>query len=96
MFTVDNFKVVFHHTKLHKKAGGNRITVCDIITLNEDGSPRNSIASGISKCNKEDQYNKNMGRKTALGYALNRIFKSNKAMRAKFWKAYFEKRGKVD
>lgn len=51
------------------------------------------VAFGQVKCSPEDQFEKNRGRKFAMGRALNGLIpRSDGVGRSYFWQAYFEAR----
>ena len=105
MFTIDEYKVTFYHeivdikypckpddTKYDFFIKYVQATTCFILSPNGI-----FLASETVYKYYKDQNNFNKARKYALSKALYRIFpgEENKEIRAKFWKAYFDKMGKI-
>ncbi len=63
----------------------NGKTLCEVIKMNEDGTPGTEIRGAFAYCSQLEQYNKNKGRKVSMKRA---ICNFNKWERKHFWNAY--------
>ena len=83
MFELDGYKVYFSYDR------EQRITRCEI------KSGDTLVSWGETVCHPTDNFEKNSGRKRAMGRAF-QLAHFNKEFRTKMWEKYFERRGKIN
>lgn len=89
MFKALNLKFAFRH---QRNRGKHRdFTVCEAFEASDNWF----LCRAYAFCSPHDQFNKEIGRKTALTRTLENL-KLNKAARAIVWKAYFDKKRGVN
>lgn len=84
---VDNYKVSWSHFNNGPKK--RNATSCTIVELNDEKEPiPGSALCHVVRCNRNDMYNKAVGRKLSFAKTVNMI--RNKEIRTKLWEALKE------